>query len=205
LRPIHRLILTSATYRLGNDVNPAAQKADPQNHLWWRRAPRRLEAEAIRDSLLAVSGTMDWTMFGPGTLEETTPRRSIYLTVKRSRPIPMLQLFDAPEAIQSIALRPSTTVATQALALMNSPFVRQRAEKLAAKVRPKSVETLPAAIDEAYRHTLSRRPTAKESEQMILFVRGQMDSYGPMPRSLDLALTDVCQVLMGATEFVFVD
>lgn len=205
LKPIHQMILTSATYRLGNEVDAAAQKADPENKLWWRRAPRRLEAEAIRDSLLAVSGTLDNTMYGAGTLEETTPRRSIYLTVKRSRPIPMLQMFDAPEAIQSIAVRPSTTVATQALALMNSPFVRQRAEKLAAAIRPKTPELLDKAIEDAYRHTLSRRPTDKESEQMLRFVRSQMDSYGKMPRAMDLALTDVCQVLMCANEFVFVD
>ena len=72
-------------------------KSDPQNRLWWRRPARRLEAEAIRDALLAVAGTLDPKMYGPGTLDGNSPRRSVYLTVKRSQLIPLLQMFDAPE------------------------------------------------------------------------------------------------------------
>src|SRR6185295_13063019 len=86
--------------------------------------PKRLEAEAIRDSLLFVSVVLDTNMFGPGTLDEASRRRSIYFTVKRSRIIPAMQAFDAPEPLVSQGSRPITTVAPQALFLMNSPNVR---------------------------------------------------------------------------------
>src|SRR5262249_29583889 len=147
LKPIHKLIMSSSVYRQSGATNDAGLKVDPQNRLWWRRPARRLEAEAIRDSMLAVSGALDATMYGPGTLDENAPRRSVYLTVKRSRMIPLLQMFDAPEAIQSIGGRQTTTVATQALAMMNSPFVRQRAGQFAQRVRPKSVDELARAVD----------------------------------------------------------
>ena len=119
LKPIHRLIMNSATYQQSGAVNDAASKIDPDNQLWWRRPPGRLEAEIIRDNLFAVSGTLDKTMHGPGSLDQATPRRSVYLTVKRGSLIPILQLFDAPDAIQSIGNRDVTTVPPQALAMMN--------------------------------------------------------------------------------------
>src|SRR5262245_17731291 len=97
LKPIHKLIMTSATYRQGSVAPAPTMQADPQNRLWSRQPPRRLEGEAIRDALLAVSNTLEPTMYGRGTLDENTPRRSVYLTVKRSVPIPILHLFDAPE------------------------------------------------------------------------------------------------------------
>ncbi len=137
IKPIHKLIMTSAVYRQDGAVNAANVEVDPQNKLWWRQPARRLEAEVIRDALLAVSGTLDMAMYGPGSLDVNNPRRSIYLKVKRSQMVPLMQMFDAPEAIQSIGERSTTTVATQSLAFLNSPLVRQRADKLAQQVRPK--------------------------------------------------------------------
>src|SRR5262249_54914368 len=151
--------------------------------LWWRRPARRLEAEAIRDGLLAVSGTLDLTMYGAGSLDENNPRRSVYLTIKRSRLNPLMQMFDAPEAIQSIGTRPTTTVATPALAMMNSPLVRQRAEKFAQRIRPKSAEAMTPVIEEAYRTALSRLPSAAERDRMTAFIQGQIDSYGSNPKA----------------------
>jgi len=205
LKPIHKLIVTSAVYRLGNQPNPDAEKADPENRLLWRRPPRRLEAEAIRDSLLTVSGTLDPALYGPSTADENSARRSIYLTVKRSRPIPLMQLFDAPEAIQSIAVRPATTVPTQALALMNAPLVRQRAEKLAVRLGAKTPAQVGQAIEQAYQIALTRRPTEKESARMGAFVTRQAESYAGNPRALEMAMADFCQVLLCSNEFVFVD
>ncbi|MCA9071626.1 MAG: DUF1553 domain-containing protein, partial [Planctomycetaceae bacterium] len=95
LKPIHKLILTSAVYRQSGEDNLIAAKVDPENHLWWHRGATRLEAEVIRDALLSVSGSLDQTMFGKGSLDQENPRRSVYLTVKRSSLIPILQLFDA--------------------------------------------------------------------------------------------------------------
>jgi hypothetical protein len=207
LKPIHKLIMTSAVYQQNGAANDAAQKVDPQNSLWWRRPAQRLEGEAIRDALLAVSGTLDATMHGAGTLDENSPRRSVYLTVKRSQLVPFLQMFDAPEAIQSIGVRSSTTVATQALAMMNSPLVRQRAEKLAARVRPKSMsgDALAVAVDDAYRTALGRRPADSERQRMLAFLDRQSASYAPSPRAADQALTDFCQLLLCLNEFIYVD
>ncbi|HKI31637.1 MAG TPA: PSD1 and planctomycete cytochrome C domain-containing protein [Gemmataceae bacterium] len=205
LKPIHRLIMTSAAYTQAGNPDDAALKADPNNHLLWRYPTRRLEAEAVRDALLAVSGTLDTTMYGPGSLDENSPRRSVYLTVKRSRLVPFLQFFDAPEAIQSIGERPATTAATQALALMNSPLVRQRAEKLAQRFRPKEAADLARAVEEAYRLALARRPTGAERDRAVGYIRRQADATGPGARTLDGALADYCQVLLCLNEFLYVD
>jgi hypothetical protein len=194
LKPIHKLIVTSAVYAQSGESNEAGLKVDPTNTLWWRVQPRRLEAEAVRDALLAVSGTLDGTMYGPGTLDENSPRRSVYLTVKRSRLTPFLQTFDAPEPVQSVGERVTTTVPPQALALMNSPLVRQRAEKLAARVQPKTEAELPQAIERAYLLTVARLPTSSERDKLVAFVK-----------SRPTGLADACQVLLCLNEFVYVD
>jgi hypothetical protein len=145
-------------------------------------------------------------MYGPGTLDENSPRRSIYLTVKRSKPVPFLQLFDAPEPSQSMGQRQVTTVATQALTLMNSPFVRQRAEQLARRVRPSASVELPAAVEEAYRIALCRRPGDDEKATMLAFVNAQAKKYDPNGAGgMDRALADFCQVLLCSSEFVYVE
>jgi hypothetical protein len=200
LKPIHKLIMTSATYRQGSTAPAATLQADPQNRLWSRRPARRLEAEAIRDALLAVSGTLEPTMYGRGTLDQNVPRRSVYLTVKRSLPIPILQLFDAPEPIQSTGARQTTTVAPQALAMMNSPFVRAHAEKLAQRHAPKTADLLPRSIDDVYRAALGRRPTAAEKKTAQTFLAKQ----AALGRG-NLALADYCQVVLCLHEFVYVD
>jgi hypothetical protein len=205
LRPIHRLIVTSAAYAQSSDASANGMRIDPRNKLLWRRTPRRLEAEAIRDAILHVSGTLDTTMYGAGTLEGNSPRRSVYLTVKRSQMVPLMQIFDAPESIQSIGERSTTTAATQALAMMNSPFVRQRAEKLAQRVGPKANGAMPQAIDEAYRIALSRLPSGTERERMQTFVEKQVESYGRSAKAAEQAMTDFCQVLLCLNEFVYLD
>jgi hypothetical protein len=205
LKPIHKLIMASAVYQQLGDDSPANRAADPDNKLWWRKPSRRLEAEAVRDSLLAAGGTLDTTMYGPGTLDEANPRRSVYLTVKRSRPVPILQLFDSPEAIQSIGQRQVTTVPTQALALMNSPFVRKQAELLAKRVRPSATVELPAAVEAAYRTALGRKPTAAEKERALAFVPRLAESYGKGEPATARAFADFCQVLLCSNDFVYVD
>src|SRR5262249_47031466 len=178
---------------------------DPQNRLWWRVPPRRLEAEAIRDSLLVAGGSLDEKPFGPGSLDDNNPRRSIYLTVKRSRLSPTLQAFDAPEGIQSVGEGSSTTATTQALVMMNSRFVRTQAEKLAARVKPWSTDAVPGAIEKAYRIALGRKPTDAEAKKMTAFVRRLADESGKSPQALEMAMADFCQVLLCLNEFVYVD
>ena len=144
-------------------------------------------------------------MYGPGTLDENSARRSVYLTVKRSKPVLFMQLFDAPEAMQSIGQRQVTTVATQALTLMNSPFVRQRAEQLAKRIRPKADVDLATAIEQAYRLALCRPPTAKPrrcahdaiSLKPGVPVTPRMATQQPSPISV--------RTLLCSDEFVYVD
>jgi len=206
LKAIHKQIMLSSVYTQGGEPNEAGLKHDPANKLWWRRPARRLEAEAVRDAVLAVGGTLDLSLYGDGTLDEKNNRRSVYLKVKRSQLVPMLQIYDAPEAIQSIGARSSTTVATQSLAMMNSPFVRSRAVAFANRIKPAAPDQLGAAIDQAYHTALSRAPTAGERERLIAFVTRQAESYGgPAKNGLDLALADVCQSLMCSNEFVYID
>jgi len=204
LKPIHKLIMTSAIYRQSVDSNPQAMKIDPDNKLWWRRSPTRLQAEVIRDTLLAVSGSLDKRMFGPGTLDQADLRRSIYLTVKRSSLIPFLQLFDAPASIQSIGMRNVTTVPPQALVMMNSPLARQLAEKFARRIAPAGAD--PAEIVEnAYTVALSRPPSGGELEQMVGFIRGQTASYGGDAVARNRAVTDYCQLMLCLNEFIYID
>ena len=205
LKPIHKLIMASATYQQSGSVNQAAMKNDPDNQLWWRRPPRRLEAEIIRDNLFAVSGTLDKKMFGPGSLDQKTPRRSVYLKVKRGSLIPILQLFDAPDAIQSIGNRNVTTVPPQALAMMNSPFVRNIAEKFAARISAEKEPTNEAIIEQAYWLALSRPPENDEVSQMVGFLNSQTQSYGSDANAKKMALADYCQIMLCLNEFVMID
>jgi len=199
LKPIHRLIMTSDAYQRNSAMNDAAFNADKENTLLWRQPVRRLEAEIIRDALLSVSGTLDGTMFGKGTLDEASKRRSIYFTMKRSKLIPSLIIFDAPDGTTSVGDRPATTIAPQALHLMNNRQVREYAAGLAKRaVTGDAAES----IRNAYRIALCREPDADELKEGTAFVAGQSTRNGGDAR---LALTDYCQVLMCLNEFVYVE
>jgi len=205
LKSIHQLIMKSAVYRQSGEDNALAAKTDPHNALWWRRGSTRLEAEVIRDTLLSVSGSLEKTMYGKGTLDQNSSRRSIYLTVKRSNLIPILQLFDAPDSIQSIGHRDVTTVPPQALALMNSPLTRQLAEKFAKRIYVSSETKTEQVVGKAYGIALSRGPTATEMKQMSDFIREQAASYGDSDNSMNLAVIDYCQIMLCLNEFLFID
>ena len=169
LKPIHRLIVTSAAYRASSEfgvqdsesVATAPHSLDPRNETLWRFEPRRLEAEALRDSFLAVSGRLDGRMYGPGTLDENQLRRSVYFTVKRSKLIPAMQVFDVPEPNTGVGDRGSTTIAPQALHFLNGPQVRASAVALAARA---SRESPTDPLGRAYRLTLGREPSAAERD-----------------------------------------
>lgn len=177
LKPIHQLIMTSAVYQQDASVDAAKLKADPANALCSRHTPQRLEAEAIRDSLLFVSGVLDTNLFGPGTLDQTSRRRSIYFTVKRSRLVPTMVSFDAPEPLASQGARPTTTVAPQALFLMNSPQVRSWAEAFVQRFAPSSELPLTEVVANAYSLALNRAPTKLERADAVSFINEQMTRY----------------------------
>jgi len=205
LKPIQKLIMTSSVYMQDDQVIAADEAADSDNKLLWRRSPQRLEAEAIRDAMLVVGASLDATMFGPGTLDEASARRSVYLTVKRSKAIPLMQVFDAPETMQSVGSRQTTTVATQALAMMNSPFVREQAGRLAKLARPSQSTELKQAIDRAYFIAFARHADDAEQQRMADFIARQSAGYGSVPNADELAMTDFCQILLSSSEFVYVD
>ena len=203
LKPIHKLIMTSAVYQTAATADEARVKADRENTLFWRRPARRLDAEAIRDSLLFVSGELDARMYGPGTLEESSRRRSIYFTMKRSKLVPMLVVFDAADGTVGVGERPATTVAPQALLLMNNPHVRSWARAFGNRIG--EAKTPAGAIHRAYRLALSRDATPEELAEGMAFVKAQEASYAGKADARELALADFCQVVMCLNEFLYVD
>jgi hypothetical protein len=207
LKHVHKLIMTSAVYRQGNEFDKKRAAVDPLNRLYWRRAPQRLEAEIIRDSLLAVSGTLDTKQFGPGTLDPNHKRRSIYFFVKRSRLVQTMVLFDAPEPLQGVEQRPTTTIAPQALLLMNNKLVRSCAENFAKRIATAEGKSLDDAVHAGYATALGRQPSEQELADSVQFVKEQEESYraDKKANARQLALTDFCQALMGLNEFLYVD
>ena len=207
LKPIHKLMMSSAVYRQNGDLDRKKAAVDPGNRLFGRQAPRRLEAEVIRDAMLTACGTLDETMFGPGTLDPAQKRRSIYFFVKRSRMVPSMVLFDGPDTLQGIDRRTPTTVAPQALLLMNNTIFRGYADALARRAAPTETAPTADAIRAAYGLALSRPPSAKEASEAAQFVEAQAAIYAAEKRTTprQLALGDFCQVLLGSNEFVYVD
>ena len=206
LKPIHKLIMTSATYRQSAAWDEAKAEANFTNSLLWRYPSRRLEAESIRDSMLAVSGALDPALYGPGTLDPAHTRRSLYFMVKRSKLIPMMMLFDAPDTTQSLDRRATTTIAPQALLMMNNEQVRKWAEAFASRLQEAGEAAPDALIERAYQTALGRDPDATELTAASTFLAEQTTSYerAGQANSTALALTDFCQVLMGLNEFVYV-
>ena len=194
LKPLHKQIVMSATYRQ-SAAHDAAKLADPQNKLHWRRTPKWLEAEVIRDSILKVSGRLDERMFGAGTLDERMLRRSIYFMIKRSKFIPSMQLFDSPEPLVSQGSRPVTIIAPQALHFMNNGQVRASAMELARQLKAQP-DTAAAVLGQT---VLGRAPTPKEQKSIASFIDGGK-SYTNNGR--ELALADFVQVLFGLNEFI---
>jgi hypothetical protein len=210
LKSIHRLIVTSAAYRQSAAASAAGRTIDPDNKLLWHRRPMRLEGESIRDALLAAAGTLDLEMYGRTGLDVNVPRRSIYLTVKRSEPIGFLQVFDQPEPVQSVGARGAATVPTQALAMMNSPFVRTAAEGLAKRARtalaiPPAEASGPVAIDFCFTAALSRQPSDSEREKFASLLAAREQAAGADAAGRQKALADICHLIFCLNEFVYVD
>lgn len=205
LKGLHKQILLSAAYRRSGEFHSASAKIDPENRLLWRRTPRRLEAEALRDSMLAVGGVLDRTMFGPGTLDPNHQRRSIYFMIKRSKLVPMMQVFDAPEPLVSQGSRPSTTIAPQALTFMNSKQVRSYAEGMAGRLGGEG--DIAAAVKTGFQIALARMPGEAELKENVGFIKAQMRSYerASVENARKLALADFCQILMSLNEFAYVE
>jgi hypothetical protein len=201
---LHRLMMTSAVYTQSTRFDKARSAVDPENRLQWRRTPRRLEAEVIRDAILAVSGTLDARPFGPGTLDPNHKRRSIYFTIKRSQLVPMMTLFDGPDALQGVEQRVTTTTAPQSLMMMNNALVRSAARAMAEGV---AGESQAEPVKKAFLLALGRPPSAEELKESAAFLQVQTRSYRQdgKDNAAVLALADLCQALLGSNEFIYVD
>jgi hypothetical protein len=195
LKSLHRLIVTSNAYKRSNSVDENTLLADLDNRWLTRRIPRRLEAEIVRDSLLAISGLLDTKQFGPAMTDPSHHRRAIYSALKRSRMPAMMTLFDAPDSLQSAEERPITTVAPQALLLLNSPLVAEISQGISARVLADGGEP----VKQMFQRVLLREPTPREAEDASQFLKSV--AQGDKKR----ALTELAQVLAISNEFFYVD
>jgi hypothetical protein len=206
---LHRLIVRSSTYRQSSAGSAVGSRRDPDNRLWWRWQPRRLEAEAIRDSMLAVSGELDQSVGGPSVaLEEAAPlRRGLYLFQKRDAPPPLQALFDGPSAVaESCPKRYVSTVPLQSLYLLNNRFVLERARVFARRVFDQAGADPDRQIETAFSRALGRPPDDTERDTSRRFLAessrdgGAADAAGP-PAGLVL----FCQALLNLNEFVYIE
>jgi hypothetical protein len=211
LKWLHRTIVTSAAYRQQSLHNVEFARADGDNRYLWRMHRRQLEAEALYDSVLAVSGTIDYTMGGPGfdtfvfeddhsprylyaqhdAEDPTAFRRAIYRFIVRSVPDPFLTCLDAADPSQSVPVRSQTLTALQALATMNNPMMVRQARYFADRVTAMA-DTVEGRVAEAYRLALCRAPTDAELSIMSDYA----ESYG---------MAAACRLLFNTNEFLFVD
>ncbi len=202
-KKMHRLLVTSMTYRQAatSPASEIALKKDPENRLWWKMSTRRLDAEQIRDSILATTGQLTLKFGGP-SVDAKEPRRSIYTKFKRNTPDPLLDVFDAPEGINSTAQRNVTTTPPQALLMFNSPFMVGQAKAFVARLeREKSDDP----IERAYRLAFGRSATREEKTHAEAFLREQMSRLAPQADAPQRAFVDFCHVLLNANEFLYVD
>ena len=209
LKRIHRLMLTSETYRQSTQVSPEAAKADPDNQLLSRMNRLRLEGEAVRDSLLVVSGRLNPKAGGPGVVlpeaaqptggakaappspEPERARRSVYLFARRNLRLAFLEAFDLPDSNLSCPRRERSTTAPQALALLNSAEATAAAKAMAARLE-REAKTEAERVELAYRLTLGRAPTDAERERAAGFLR-------------ESPLSELCRGLVNLNEFVYLD
>ena len=214
IKAMHRQMMLSSTYRLASLASDESIAHDPDNRLFGRMSRQRLDADAIRDSILAIAGTLNLKMGGVGVIPPLTSeeilaartphlwpanpdpsehaRRTVYLQVKRSMALPMLQIFDAPDTAQSCARRETSTVAPQALAMMNSAFVLEQAGHFASRLRAMAREDLGGQVDAGWTLALGRYPTNAERRIALDFLRRN-------------SLQQLCLMLFNMNEFVYVD
>jgi hypothetical protein len=214
IKQMHRLIMLSNTYQASSVADNESIERDPENRLLSHMNRRRLDADSIRDTILSVAGTLNLKMGGVGIIPQLTKeelqaarmpnlwpahpdptehtRRSIYLQMKRSLTLPMLALFDAPDTATSCPRRDVSTVAPQALALMNSDFTGAQSEQLAARLRTECGENPEAWAENAWRNAFGRPPSASERKSALDYLQRN-------------SLARLCLLIFNMSEFIYVD
>jgi mono/diheme cytochrome c family protein len=224
LKALHRLILTSNAYRMSSQGNSEALAADPANDLLWRFDVRRLTAEEIRDSLLAVNGTLNLKMAGPGVYvdipkevlagqsmpghgwgkspPEEQARRSVYIHVKRSLLTPLLETFDYPETDRSSPARFATTQPTQALGMMNGEFLHKQAALFAERLRREAGDDVEKQVRLALNLATARPATDVEAQRGMKLIAALRARDGATPET---ALRLYCLLVLNLNEFLYLD
>jgi hypothetical protein len=223
VKRMHKRILLSKAYRMSSAAtNQKGLALDADNDLFWRQNLRRLDAEAIRDSMLAVSGRLNPATGGRGVFPplskdvlatqsrpgfgwgqssvEEQSRRSVYIYLKRTLMVPFLETFDYTNTAESVGTRPVTTVAPQALLLLNSEFADAQARHLALRIRREAGDVTIRQIERLFRVTLGRAPTAREAKIATELLKRKPGSDGAAD-----PLQSLCLVVLNLNEFVYLD
>ena len=226
VKHMHRLIMNSETYRMASEYQATAgMETDPENNYLWHFPPRRLEGEAIRDSILAASGNLNLKAGGPAyfppvpervrrsvakgswVVNEEGPdvwRRGVYSYFKRGMKYPLFEVFDQPDPNVTCERRSVSTVPTQALTLLNNDFVIQQARLFAGRVMQLAGPEQSAQVRAAYRIALGREPGEKELRGNVAFLNRQLAAHrGAASPGLEAAV-DLCNVLLNVNEFIYI-
>lgn len=220
-----RSLVLSSTYQMSSSANPLAIERDPTNQLWHSMPVRRLQAEAIRDAALTISGDLNDKLYGPSVAAYITPfmqgrgrpetsgpingegRRSIYVEVRRNFLSPLMLAFDAPIPFNSVGRRNVSNVPAQALILMNDPFFVEQARKWSQRLLAEKEMPFDERVERAYWMAFSRPPDASELERAQTFFATQSQALGvsnDQSRIDQHVWADYCHVLFNTKEFIFV-
>jgi hypothetical protein len=243
LKRLHRMIVTSTAYQQSSQHRTEIDAVDPENRLLGRMNLRRLEAETLRDALLSVAGRLSSKMFGPPTpvtpdeigqiivgvdtrdssgrptgkvvpLGEDEFRRSVYVQVQRSKPLGILETFDAPVMSPNCEQRSTSTNAPQSLLLMNNAFVLQQAAAMAHRIEREAGDVPKSQFQRAWQLAFGRTPSASEMERGVAFLAEQtaifkgnapVESASQKPEPAHLALSSLCQALVISNGFIYVE
>jgi len=221
IKALHRLMMTSSTYRQSSTVTAALEKSDPDNVLLSRIPLKRMDAESLYDSLLIISGRLDDTRYGPPEPVQVRDdglvapiatdngwRRSVYLAQRRTEPTTLLESFDLPPMSPNCLERNTSTVAIQALHLLNNAMVENLSEIFAQRVRKEVGEAPDKQIDKAYWIALSRPPTEDEkveSLQALSRFKSMQKSQQSPPEGDRKALASFCHALVNSAAFLYID
>jgi hypothetical protein len=219
IKTLHRLLLTSAVYRQSSQVGKDALDVDPDNHCLGRFPLQRLDAEALRDAMLAIAGELDVRMGGPyvpskrtkeGNVEvaedqEGARRRSVYLQQRRTQVVTFLQLFDAPSMVSTCSRRTTSTVPLQSLALLNAEFARARAKAFAARLAREAGGDTDRCLSLAFRLACGREPVAEEAAASRSFLAAQAQVYAAAEDGSERAWADLCHMVLASNAFLYVE
>ena len=222
LKTMHRLMMTSNTYRQASAVTPRQEQLDPGNRLLSRMPLRRMEAEELRDTLLWVAGQLEESRFGPPDpvtvradgLVLSGKRRSVYVQQLRKQPASLLEIFDLPAMNPNCLQRSESLVAPQALHLLNDTAVREMAGQFADRVLRVAGEEAAQQVQRAYWIALSRPPSAQEQEDCLHTLKRMTEQWGEQlaanekPSNSEArrkALTTLCHTIMNSALFLYID